>query len=44
LLVLYKKTHDERASGQAEMVKKLDEERSKREDLMLRGVEIRPTL
>lgn len=43
LLVLYKKTHDDRASAQADLLKKLDEERSKREDLMLRGVEIRPT-
>ncbi len=42
LLALYQKTHDERAAAQAELLKKLDEERSKRAELMLRSVEIRP--
>ena len=42
LLVLYKRTGDPRASAQAEALKKLDEERSKRADLMLRTIEMRP--
>lgn len=42
LLALYQKTHDERAAAQADLLKKLDEERSKRAELMLRSVEIRP--
>jgi tetratricopeptide (TPR) repeat protein len=42
LLVVYKRTHDPRAEKQAEIVKKLDEERSKRADLMLRTIEVRP--
>jgi len=42
LLVLYKRTHDSRATAQAELLKKLDEERSKRAELMLRTLEMRP--
>jgi tetratricopeptide (TPR) repeat protein len=42
LLVLYKRTGDARAAAQAEVLKKLDEERSKRADLMLRTIEMRP--
>jgi Flp pilus assembly protein TadD len=42
LLVLYKRVHDPRADQQATIVKTLDEERSKRADLMLRMVEFRP--
>lgn len=40
LLLLYRRTHDSRADGQAERLKKLDEERSRRAELMLRGIEI----
>jgi tetratricopeptide (TPR) repeat protein len=42
LLVLYKRTHDPRAGLQAAILKKLDEERSKRTELMLRTIEMRP--
>lgn len=42
LLVLYKRTHDKRAERQAEIVKKLDEDRSRRAELMLRTIEVRP--
>jgi tetratricopeptide (TPR) repeat protein len=42
LLVLYKRTHDPRSGSQAAMVKKLDEDRSKRTELMLRTIEMRP--
>ena len=42
LLVLYKRTHDQRAVRQAEVVKKLDEDRSRRAELMLRTIEVRP--
>jgi tetratricopeptide (TPR) repeat protein len=42
LLVLYKRTGDARAAAQAEVLKKLDEERSKRAELMLRTIEMRP--
>jgi tetratricopeptide (TPR) repeat protein len=41
LLVVYKRTHDPRAVKQAELVKHLDEDRSKRAELMLRTVEVR---
>jgi hypothetical protein len=40
--VLYKRTHDPRAEKQAELLKKLDEDRSKRAELMLRTIEVRP--
>jgi tetratricopeptide (TPR) repeat protein len=42
LLVFYKRTGDPRAAAQAEALKKLDEERSKRAGLMLRTIEMRP--
>ncbi len=42
LLALYRREHDPRAEQQAEIVKKLDEERSRRAELMLRTVEVRP--
>jgi tetratricopeptide (TPR) repeat protein len=42
LLILYKRTGDARATAQAQALKKLDEERSKRADLMLRTIEMRP--
>ncbi len=42
LLVLYKRTHDARAAAQEELLKKLDEERSRRAELMLRTLEMRP--
>ncbi len=42
LLVLYKRTRDPAAEKQAELVKKLDEDRSTRAELMLRTIEARP--
>jgi tetratricopeptide (TPR) repeat protein len=42
LLVLYRRKHDPRAAKQAELLKKLDDDRSKRADLMLRTIEVRP--
>jgi len=42
LLKLYRRTHDARAGAQAERLKRLDEERSKRAELMLRTIEVRP--
>ncbi len=42
LLVLYRRTHDSRAEKQSEILKKLDQERSKRAELMLRTIEVRP--
>jgi tetratricopeptide (TPR) repeat protein len=42
LFVLYKRMHDPRAAAQAERLKRLDEERSRRADLMLRTLEMRP--
>ena len=42
LLVLYKRTHDPRAAQQKQLLAKLDEERSRRAELMLRTVEFRP--
>jgi tetratricopeptide (TPR) repeat protein len=42
LLLVYKRTHDARSDAQAELLKKLDEDRSKRAELMLRTIEIRP--
>ncbi len=42
LLVLYRRTHDERAAAQQQLLMKLDEERSRRAELMLRTVEFRP--
>ncbi|HEX4772873.1 MAG TPA: tetratricopeptide repeat protein [Bryobacteraceae bacterium] len=42
LLVIYRRTHDARSEAQAELLKKLDEDRSKRAELMLRTIEVRP--
>ena len=42
LLVLYRRTHDPRATQQAELLKKLDEDRSRRAELMMRTIEVRP--
>lgn len=42
LLVLYKRTHDARAAQQQQLLTKLDQERSRRAELMLRTVEFRP--
>jgi tetratricopeptide (TPR) repeat protein len=42
LLVVYRRTHDSRADKQAELLKKLDQDRSRRAELMLRTVEVRP--
>ncbi len=42
LLALYEKTHDARAEQQRELLGKLDEERAKRQELMLRNIEVKP--
>lgn len=42
LLILYRRTHDARAAQQQQLLTKLDEERSRRAELMLRTVEFRP--
>ncbi len=42
MLALYRRMHDPRAEQQSALVKELDEERSKRAELMLRSVEFRP--
>jgi len=42
MLLLLKRTHDPAADKQSELLRKLDEERSKRAELMLRTVEARP--
>ncbi len=42
LLALYQRTHDPRAEEQAERVRKLDADRSARQELMLRTIELRP--
>jgi Flp pilus assembly protein TadD len=42
LLAVYRRTHDPRADAQADLVKKLDENRSKRAELMLRMIDARP--
>jgi len=42
LLVLYRRTRDAGAGKQAELLKKLDEDRSKRSELMLRTIQFRP--
>ncbi len=42
LLAYYKRTRDSRAEKQQELLKQLDEDRSKRAELMLRTVEVRP--
>lgn len=42
LLALYQRTHDPRAEEQAERLRKLDADRSARQELMLRTIELRP--
>lgn len=42
LLVVYRRTRDPRAAAQAARVKQLDESRSKRAELALRTIEVRP--
>jgi tetratricopeptide (TPR) repeat protein len=42
LLALYQKTHDSRAEDQSARLRKLDENRSKREELMFRSIEVKP--
>jgi tetratricopeptide (TPR) repeat protein len=42
LLVLYGRMHDPRAGKQEELMKTLDQERSRRSELMLRTIEVRP--
>ena len=42
LLVISRRTHDARSDAQAVLLQKLDEDRSKRAELMLRTIEIRP--
>jgi len=42
LLALYQKTHDARAEQQNVLLQKLDRERSKREELMFRSIEVKP--
>ena len=41
-LIIYERTHDPRASGQRARLKELDEERGKRQELMLRSIEVKP--
>jgi hypothetical protein len=42
LLAVYQKTHDSRAEKQSERLRKLDETRSKRQELMFRSIEVKP--
>jgi len=42
LLALYQRTHDPRAEEQSERLRKLDADRSARQELMLRTIELRP--
>lgn len=42
LLALYQRTHDPRAEEQAARLRKLDADRSTRQELMLRTIEVRP--
>jgi tetratricopeptide (TPR) repeat protein len=42
LLAIYQRTHDSRTAEQAAHLRKLDAQRSKRRDLMLRTIEMRP--
>jgi Tfp pilus assembly protein PilF len=42
LLALYQRTHDPRAQEQAVRLRNLDEKRSKRLELMLRSIEMKP--
>ncbi|MGA7413690.1 MAG: tetratricopeptide repeat protein [Bryobacteraceae bacterium] len=42
LLIVYQRTHDPRAGEQKAHLQKLDEERSERQELMLRSIEVKP--
>jgi tetratricopeptide (TPR) repeat protein len=42
LLAMYEKTHDSRAGEQSVRLRKLDEDRSKRQELMFRSIEVKP--
>ena len=42
LLAMYQKTHDARAEEQSARLRKLDEARSKRQELMFRSIEVKP--
>ena len=42
LLALYQRTHDPRAENQAVRLRRLDDQRSKRLELMLRSIEMKP--
>jgi tetratricopeptide (TPR) repeat protein len=42
LLVYYRRTKDSRAGEQEDRIKKLDEDRSRRSELMLRTIEVKP--
>jgi cytochrome c-type biogenesis protein CcmH/NrfG len=42
LLALYQRTHDSRAAEQSTHLQKLDAERSRRRELMLRSIEVKP--
>jgi tetratricopeptide (TPR) repeat protein len=42
LMALYQKTHDPRAEQQSARLQKLDQERSKRQQLMYRSIEVKP--
>ena len=42
LLALYERTHDARSAEQRAKLQKLDEDRGKRQELMLRKIEVRP--
>jgi len=42
LLAMYQKTHDSRAEEQSARLQKLDEARSKRQELMFRSIEVKP--
>jgi tetratricopeptide (TPR) repeat protein len=42
LLSIYQRTRDARIEAQTERLRKLDEERSKRQELMLRSIEVKP--
>lgn len=42
LLALYQKTHDARAAEQSARLQKMDEDRSQRQQLMFRSIEVKP--
>jgi tetratricopeptide (TPR) repeat protein len=42
LLIIYQRTHDPRIQEQKALLQKLDEERGKRQELMLRSIEVKP--